>query len=837
MSRLILWAKRRVSPPFMNIERRRFLRAATIGSSLGAAGRWGATVLRAAPSRPGGTQRHEVYQPKVQRGYVVESALDGLPYNHCSTVMWFKDRWFCAWNGNDKPIEGTPGLQAFMSTSVDGRNWSAPFAPFSDPARCETPYRLLQGRQWQPVSAVIGGELWCFFWQNSSRPEDRGLMFGRLREPDGKWTIRRLELGEGGRVEMLGRWWAFFTAQNPVQLRSGRVLVPLTLVGEHNAPDAVDHAPLFRRRSKRATVIYSEDGGGTWEISPGCAPKDRTWRPWEPTVWEQSDGSVAMIFKNNSHPSYVKEMPRPSEFLFRSLSRDGGATWAQPAYLPIESVSSRMYVFPLDGAGSWRPGVSAVDRPGRLWLMVQNDFPGGTGWQPDRRDLALFFKRGDGFAFTPGPVFSGSDPVACYPQASVHGDAMVVTYTESYIEKRSIRYAHLSPLPNPAKRYLLPRADVERTPRPRHEGAVLYFEGAQHVDSQSIPNPGRKGLALAAWIRPDSNGILLDTRRRRTASSAAGGFSWGVTVMGAERTPVMYLQTGGASQLAAMLPIRRGEWMYAGIDLDPERGRIHFLVDDRTMEVPLPRDAARALAGANARIGAGQSTGTPFFGAVRFLGCFDGPIGNSAHAALYDRFAGESRRLALDRGTELTAKRLLWMDPAALDFPENFILPKAGFQGVRTAQEDARQVLRFTGEGSAGVDLDENNRACGDAVGLRFRFQPRQGERLILCTVGDANKPARVRWDRGFIKIAAGEMIADVGRAPLGAWSELEIRTAGDFTEASVNGGAFGRVTHEPEGTWVFLGQGYRTGGGSVDDTFLVDVGSVESNVQVSGTG
>jgi hypothetical protein len=821
----------------MNLDRRRFLQVAALGASAGATARWGTSDLIATEARNPGIRRHEVYQPEIQRGYVVESTLDGLPYNHCPTVMWFKDRWFCAWNGNDIPVEGEAGLQIQMSTSVDGRNWSVPVAPFSSPEHCHTPYRVPEARQWQPVSIIVGEELWCFYWQSG---EELGLlsdrldmMFGRLKDPDGKWEVNRLDLGDAGGIRMFGTTWTLFTAQNPVQLRSGRVLLPVLLMEEKRASDAPEKARGWWGFTKRATVFYTDDGGVTWQISSGCTPHDRTWLPWEPTVWEQSDGSVAMFFRNNSHPSHVETMPRPSEFLLGSMSIDGGATWAEPRHIPIETVCSRMYVMPVDGEGISRPIRPETDHSQRLWLMLHNDFPGRLSWTENRRDLALFFKRGDGFEFTAGPVFSGWEPAVCYPQGVVHDGALMIVYTESFIEKRSIRYAYVSPLPDPGKRYLLPRADVLRTPRPRREGATLHFGGAQHLDARGILAPGGDGLALAAWIRPDSHGVLLDNRKPRDTSGAAGGFCWGGRTIGSERMPVMYVQIGGHS-LAAPLRIRQGEWMYAGVDLDLERGQIHFIVDGRSLEIALPRDVSRALAGTSARIGAAKSTGTPIISTVRFLGCFDAPIGMSAHHRLHDDFAREFSRPTLGGGTAPAAKRLLWLDPAAPEFASGFILPDARFQGVRIGSEDGRQILRFTGEGSAGVDLDPNNRRRGDVVELRFRFKPRSGGRLILCTVGDANQPARVQWEREIIRLVTAEMTVDVGRAPAGTWSEVAIRTAAGYTEASVNDGSIGRVDHQPEGTWIYLGQGYRTGRGSVEDTFVVDVGSVESQVRVA---
>lgn len=39
---------------------------------------------------------YAVYQPIIERGFVVDAAAQPLRYNHDSSVAWFQDRWFCA---------------------------------------------------------------------------------------------------------------------------------------------------------------------------------------------------------------------------------------------------------------------------------------------------------------------------------------------------------------------------------------------------------------------------------------------------------------------------------------------------------------------------------------------------------------------------------------------------------------------------------------------------------------------------------------------------------------------------------------------------------------------
>ena len=49
---------------------------------------------------------YEIYQPAIERHFVVNSHGQSLKYNHDSSIAWFGDRWFCLWNANEPPAEG-----------------------------------------------------------------------------------------------------------------------------------------------------------------------------------------------------------------------------------------------------------------------------------------------------------------------------------------------------------------------------------------------------------------------------------------------------------------------------------------------------------------------------------------------------------------------------------------------------------------------------------------------------------------------------------------------------------------------------------------------------------
>ena len=718
------------------------------------------TALFCSPLRAqtsAGWRSYEVYQPNIERGYVIESRLDGLAYNHCPTVMWFRDRWICAWNGNEVPVEGRPGLQIWMSTSRDGITWSPPFAPFSNAARCTAPFRHPKACQWQPEFILVDGQLWCFFCETSKNQDERGCYFARLGDPDGKWSIRRLMFNGSATLEMDGhRFDMIFPSQNPVQLRSGRILAPVVLAGGRS-PDAPEKATGFWAAYRRASVLYSDDLGKTWIASPGCTVPGRTFCPWEPTVWEQSDGSVAMVFRNNSHSSFLDEMPRPSQFLIGSHSRDEGATWTTPEYVPLETVCSRMYVAPLDGKGIWNPVVRGDDYTGRLHLMFHNDVPGSKDWTEDRRNLAMYFRRGDGFEFTAGPGFVGTEPAAVYPQHCIHEGALLVTYNQSYAQKRSIRYARITPLPDLEKRYLLPRFDTVPNPRPSIQDGYLRFEGHQFVTSRHAPAPGSDCLSLAGWIRWRSCGYLIDTR--------PGGLGWRITTNLQDRLPNVFFrsETTKPKQFNSTLPLTQDDWIYIGLDLDPAKGKAVFYVDDRCEKMDITPVARASLKGVAARVGWSERA-PAFHGDIRFLAMFDEPIGAAGHRYLHDLFADRMGRKLQGDGVPVKAARLLWLDPADPQFAQQFDMPSNSFQGVRVGTEGGRSVLRFFGEGSAGVDLDENHRARGDKVQLRLRFKVETGDGNVICTVGDADQPARVVTSKGRVFLSTASSVDAAAR-------------------------------------------------------------------------
>jgi hypothetical protein len=204
------------------------------------------------------------------------------------------------------------------------------------------------------------------------------------------------------------------------------------------------------------------------------------------------------------------------------------------------------------------------------------------------------------------------------------------------------------------------------------------------------------------------------------------------------------------------------------------------------------------------------------------------------HRWLHNRFAEELGRVKLEGAQEPPGEPLLWMDPAdAAAFDRDFVVPTAKPRGgSEVVTIDGRQALRLRDHGSAGVDLDENHRPSGDRVLLRFRFRIERGDGPTVCTVGDFNQPARlvVRGNRAFL--CAGKTETPCGRVNVDDWTTASIESWDDVTRAAVGGGPAAEVRHQPEATWVYLGDAYPEYHDFPGTRLLIDVDSVASRVE-----
>ncbi len=762
-----------------------------------------ATLLATGPWRS-----YEVYQPEIERHFVVNTHAQSLKYNHDSSIAWFEDRWFCLWNANEPPNEGKPGQLNYVSTSRDGEHWASPLAVFATEECSVNPIPCPKGTQWQPNLIVVDGELWAV-WSQNSRDEHTGCYVSKLSDPDGKWRNERLLWDGNDRPEIDGQRWRLFPTQNPCRLRSGRVLAPVTMMGAQAADAPAGLSNAWWGTEKRDSVLYTDDGH-TWHVSHGAVQPERTWAQWEPTVWQLPDGTVMMFARNNDHRARQDEGPGPAEMLLWSKSSDDGETWTPHEYVPLETVASRMHVIPVGG---------------ERFMMVHNDWPAGE-FVSDRLNLALFFTRGAGIDFVAGPGLTADELVVAYPQMWVLDGRLAVSYSQGR-QFRSVKVAFVEPLPDPNRFYLFPRTNTPTGPVPTKVNGTLAFNGAQHLATRDPIHLSQDGFSLGAWVRSEGGGTLLDNR----STQPAGGIVWGIRGL----EPYVYLGTV-EHNVQSSLTVDSSGWTYTGVSIDNLRGKATFFVGTKSQTVKFTAPSPRPFQGGTAFVGHKRletSRVAPFSGQIRRMAVYGNTrLNPSEHAWLINESAEEFGQPKQPEASRPEDSPILWLDPADESLlADAFDMPAVYEPAAEVAIVDGREVLRIRGDASAGVDLDPNNRRRGDRVEIEFRFHVENGDRQVLTTVGDANQPARVVVEQGTVSLRSAEETVRLGTVSVDEWSTLRLETSGNVTRAWLNDSRSATVEHHPVATWLYLGEGYPDHGTPTESSVVIDIGSVRSRV------
>ncbi|AQQ71486.1 Neuraminidase (sialidase) [Limihaloglobus sulfuriphilus] len=784
----------------------------------------------------GSWRTYEVYQPVIERLSVSDSAGGELLYNHGTAIAWYQNRWFYLWNANELPGEAKPNQLIYQSTSRDGQDWSEPSPAFASSSNSILPVTPDGGTQWQPAVGVVDDELWVF-WNQWGSEEVRGSFFSRLDSPDGKWQTNRLKWGVNvsGPKEVEG--WRIYPSQNLYRLRNGRILVSVIMIDQSGpAGDAPEGVEGWWALEKRNSVLYTDDGGKTWRVSAGWTLPDESWTGWEPTMWEQSDGSVRMFARHNVHPKYVQGagLP-PSQTLTVSVSHDSGETWSKGELVPLDSTVSMMHVIPQDGRGIWQTPAADDDLGGRRYFMVHNDVS-EPGWGIARKNITLYFKRGDGFEFTAGVGLTDHERLVSYPRLWSRGDALYMSYTRGPAYGSSARLARISPLPDPKKYYILPRNNMPASPRPEINDSNLCFEGRQHVEAMSSLNFNDNGMSLGAFVNMIEGDVLIDTR------GSGGGFVFMlVNGEGGLLYPRLLFDGYGGAGPRSSLGLKRSEWAYTGFTLDADAVEVTFYVNGRQERLPVDIGGpVPSLSGSRAYVGNSRpgSELQGMVGRMRFMSIYDGmALDASGHTWLCGQFKDEPGIIDASEGAEPQAEPVLVLDPAnTVDFENNFQLPQdLKDLGVSCEIESGVELLTFSGAGSAGVELDENHRSKGDAVELKMNFRIESEEPVTLLTIGDAVSPARIHaipsGSLMDILITSSKGSKLIGTVTKNSWNEIFVFSSDDITRVRISDGEWKEASHEPRGSWVYIGEGFPGERPSKTGKFSVKVNSILSRV------
>ena len=509
---------------------------------------------------------YEIYEPRIKQHTIYGGQYDGnhFAYNHCASLEWFNGQFYCVWNAHTEPAESTPGQPIVLSTSKDFINWSKP-VNFVGPGYAENPVDIKEsdpkGKSWQPcLMNYKGKELWCV-WFHSGKPEYNGLYLSKLKKGEHKWVNTRIFNKALVDTEVTHA----FTAQNPVLLKSGRVLFPVTFLSGAWLPD--------KQRPFYCAILYSDDAGHTWSSSNVFGLPDCIGANWEPCVLEQHDEKLRIFARNMSFMN-----PRPTE---RMLTLVGtGTQKGQPVVIQrdaqfchIETISHRMQVLKLTS--------------GRFCMFHSDIYSRNRSYQ-SRKNEAIFFSRTGKDDFIAGPRFSKFDQTSTYPQGIEYDGKIYVAYTKGdpYPSKpkhqpRSIEGAVIDPAPSAKKFYIFPRDKdylIERATSsdPEHRTAVRSNTNYEYTRPHLVDNEGRKAIQFekrgVAGVETDPVDFgkaesltlefdlkVLKTQDYGNLIVCSFGDKYPIRLgMPAARVGRLYAQTANGWQDAGRLPL--GKW-------------------------------------------------------------------------------------------------------------------------------------------------------------------------------------------------------------------------------------------------------------------------------------
>ena len=457
---------------------------------------------------------YDVYQPQMKHVTIHEGKLvEGhYAYNHMVSVEWFDGRFHAVWGGHaETHKEGIPGQLDLWATSPDFTTWSAPqpLAHTGPGALDRDPLCV----QWQPnLLAFKNRQLWCVWSFNSKEPQLDGLWLSTLDKGADAWKHRRIQR----RQEVNGLSCSIFASQNPVLLKSGRVLAPVTLNyldPKHDAGGGHAAGNLVRRWN---ACLYTDDDGATWRCSTALSAIDDAEGQWEPFFYEQTDGRIRAYMRN-----FTKVIPPGTQWRFTAVgtgSQKGEAVLfpSDPVLSFMETANCRPQVFSLPG--------------GRYCLLQQDAFVNHRDYQT-RVNVALHFSRSGADDFVAACPASRPGVISAYPQGVAHGGNLYLAYTVGPGDQpRSIEGAIISPEPAADRHYIWPRSkellrllesrDTDgnkivsranpdaRTALPEHKQAegrnVLRFAGraSAGIDTDPVAFASGQTLTLRFAVKP-----------------------------------------------------------------------------------------------------------------------------------------------------------------------------------------------------------------------------------------------------------------------------------------------------------------------------------------------
>lgn len=454
----------------------------------------GAPILTAADNCITG-RGYELYRPQVRHAIIHEGKLaEGhYAYNHMPSVEWFDGRFHAVWGAHaETHLEGKPGQVNVWATSADFLHWDAPRmlahdGPNGLPADPESV-------QWQPnLLNYDGKELWCVWTFNSKDPRLDGLYLSVLGKGAVGWRHRRIQR----RQDVGGRPCSIFASQNPVLLKSGRVLAPVTLNRRDPKHDAGGGHSTNSVVLRWNACFYTDDGGNTWGCSNPISSVEDAAGQWEPFFYEQADGKIRAYMRN-----FTKGIPHGT--MWRLTAVGAGAEKGSVLHFPNDPIYSFMET------ANCRPQVFRLDG-GRYCLLQQDAFVNHRDYST-RLNVALHFSRGGADDFVAGPPVSRPGVISAYPQGIAHGGNIYAAYTFGPGDRpRGIEGVIVEPAPAQDRYHIWPRSkELVNMQEVRDSGekkVVRTNPDARTATPKSRTTEGRKSIQFSARA---SAGVDID---------------------------------------------------------------------------------------------------------------------------------------------------------------------------------------------------------------------------------------------------------------------------------------------------------------------------------------
>lgn len=321
--------------------------------------------------------------------FLAEATVDN-PRNTEGDVIVLKDgSLLAAWSAfhGGSRDESTAQITAAISRD-GGRTWG-------------TPFRLQENIGRQNVMSVSflrsrkSGEILFFFLVKNSG-EDLYPVVRRSADEGKTWSPPVRVLRDPG----------YYVMNNArvIQLRSGRILCPLSFTGKVFA-----NGQTFRN-----VVYYSDDDGRTFRRSPSVLTAPRR-GAMEPGLLELQDGRVLQIIRTQVGQ------------VWHALSADGGVTWSPAAPWTVAAPESPSTIFRLPD--------------GRVAIIYNPEVRLDSDHSGPRTPLVAAVSRDEGKTWSPSQVIE-SDPAATYAYTSVtlHDGRALLTYYHGKDKMYSLRF-------------------------------------------------------------------------------------------------------------------------------------------------------------------------------------------------------------------------------------------------------------------------------------------------------------------------------------------------------------------------------------------------------------